>query len=134
IWAIVLGITVIIVVAFFAGYIPLQKRDALVRLETSEEAQALPRAEYITVGHSSAKLGLQLPGSIQAITEAPILARADGYLAHRMVDIGDRVKAGQALAEIAAPEIDAQVNQIKSALLQAQGALDQTLASLEQGQ
>jgi RND family efflux transporter MFP subunit len=133
IWAIVFVITAVLVVAFFTGYIPLQKRDALVRSETSEQSQALPRAEVLTVSRSSPKNGLQLPGSIQAITEAPILARADGYLAHRMVDIGDRVKAGQSLAEIAAPEIDQQVNQIKSALQQAQAALDQALASLEQG-
>ena len=41
---------------------------------------------------------LELPGNIQAITEAPILARADGYLKRRLADIGDRVRAGQVLA------------------------------------
>jgi RND family efflux transporter MFP subunit len=76
---------------------------------------------------------LDLPGNIQAITEAPILARADGYLEHRMVDIGDRVQAGQPLAEIAAPELDEQVRQVAAALQQARSALDQALANLEQG-
>src|SRR4051794_26175714 len=68
IWLIVLGVTALLGVAFFAGYMPLKKRDALVRSETSEQAQALPRAEVITVGRALGKSGLQLPGSIQAIT------------------------------------------------------------------
>ena len=37
-----------------------------------------------------------LPGTMQAVTEAPILARADGYLKRRLADIGDRVHAGPA--------------------------------------
>ena len=52
-----------------------------------------------------------MPGNIQAVTEAPILARADGYIKRRLVDIGDRVQAGQILAEIEAPELDQQVRQ-----------------------
>ena len=50
-----------------------------------------------------------------------------------MVDIGDRVQAGQPLAEIEAPELDEQVHQAKAALQQAQAALDQALANYEQG-
>ena len=40
--------------------------------------RALPRVEVFQVARASGKSMLQLPGSIQAITEAPILARADG--------------------------------------------------------
>ena len=74
-----------------------------------------------------------LPGSIQALTEAPVLARANGYIRKRYADIGDRVTAGQLLAEIEAPELDAQVKQAKSAARQAQSALEQALANLQQG-
>ena len=59
---------------------------------------------------------LQLPGNIQAITEAPILARANGYIKQRLVDIGDRVHAGQTLAIIEAPELDEQVRQAEANL------------------
>jgi RND family efflux transporter MFP subunit len=130
---IVLVLTVVIVVAFFAGYIPLQTRNTLVRREATEQAQALPRVDVIQVGRASGMSELDLPGNIQAITEAPILARADGYLQRRLVDIGDRVQAGQTLAEIAAPELDEQVRQVKAALQQSRAALDQALANLEQG-
>ena len=67
------------------------------------------------------------------MTEAPILARTDGYLRRRLVDIGDRVIAGQPLAEIEAPELDQQVLQAKANVQQAQAALDQALANEQQG-
>jgi RND family efflux transporter MFP subunit len=133
IWSIFLGVAVLIVVAFLAGYIPLQKRNALIRGEAAEQEQALPRVEVIQVGRSSHQTDLELPGNIQAVTEAPILARADGYIQRRMVDIGDRVKAGQPVAEIEAPEMDDQIRQAQANLQQARAALDQALANYDQG-
>ena len=130
---IVLVAIAITVAAFFAGYIPLKTRNTLIRTEAAFDANALPRVDVIKVGRASGSNDLDLPGNIQAVTEAPILARADGYLERRMVDIGDRVQAGQPLAEIAAPELDEQVRQLKAALQQAREALDQAQANLVQG-
>lgn len=130
---IVLVLTLAIVGAFFAGYIPLQKRQALIRSEARDLEQSLPRVEVIAVGRSSRQSELVLPGNIQAVTEAPILARADGYIRRRMVDIGDRVRAGQPVAEIEAPELDDQLRQAKASLQQAQAGLDQAQANLDQG-
>src|SRR5579862_4285724 len=115
-WALFLAIVAAIVFAFFAGYIPLQRRMAIVRSEAQEQEQEqnVPRVEVTPVGRSSNNSELQLPGNIQAITEAPILARADGYISKRQVDIGDRVRSGQPLAEIEAPELDQQVVQAKA--------------------
>lgn len=131
--AILLAAGVLIVIAFLAGYLPRQKRMTQIVAESREQAEALPRVDVVEVGRSAASSGLQVPGNIQAITEAPILARADGYLGRRFADIGDRVKAGQPLAEIEAPELDAQVRQAKANVQQAQAALGQALANLEQG-
>ena len=133
IWALFLGAIVLIVVAFFAGYIPLQKRNAVIDSLAEEHDQALPRVEVIEVGPSSKVSELQLPGNIEAVTEAPILARADGYISRRLVDIGDHVTAGQPLAEIEAPELDQQVLQAKANVTQAQAALDQAVANEAQG-
>jgi RND family efflux transporter MFP subunit len=132
-WSICLGVAVLIILGFFAGYIPLQRRQNLIRQQALEQEQALPRMEVIEVGLSSPKSELELPGNIQAITEAPILARANGYIKRRMADIGDRVSAGQPLAEIEAPEVDQQVSQAKASLEQARAALEQSLANYEQG-
>ena len=121
------------VVAFFAGYIPLQKRQAIIQSEAQQQEQALPVVQVIEVGRSSGSSQLELSGNIQAITEAPILARADGYIRTRLVDIGDKVRAGQTVAEIEAPEIDQQIRQARAALQQAQAGLDQATANHEQG-
>lgn len=134
IWSIFLGVVVLIAIAFFAGYVPLQKRNAVLAGETKELEQSLPRAEVIEVTRGTSSSELELPGNLQASTEAPILARADGYVKRRMVDIGDRVRAGQPLAEIEAPEVDRQIQQARANLQQAQAALDQAQANYEQGQ
>src|SRR5437016_1849618 len=106
IWAIFLAAIVLAVVAFFAGYLPLRKQGEIIAAESREQDRALPRVDVIEVTRASDKSAIELPGNIQAITEAPILARADGYVQRRLVDIGDHVRVGQPLAEIEAPEMD----------------------------
>ena len=67
------------------------------------------------------------PGTTEAFEQANIYARASGYIAKRNVDIGSRVKAGDLLVEIAAPEIEHQI-------AQAEGTLTQLRANLQQAQ
>lgn len=132
-WSLLLAAAVLITLAFVSGFVPLQKRNAELQAEASDLAQALPRVEVITVARAPSKSELQLPGSIQAVTEAPILARADGYVRRRLVDIGDRVHAAQPVAEIEAPELNQQVLQAKANLEQAQSSLEQAQANYQQG-
>jgi len=131
--ALLLFLVVLFVGAFFAGYIPLQRRETLVRQEADVRGNDLPHVEVMKIGRSSIQSELKLPGTLQAVTEAPILARADGYLKARYVDLGDKVKAGQPLAEIDAPELDQQIRQAEAAVAQAQASLEQAQANLEQG-
>jgi RND family efflux transporter MFP subunit len=63
---------------------------------------------------------LDLPGNTQPLIDAPIYARTSGYLKKWYADIGTRVHAGQALADIEAPEVDQQLMQAKSDLQTAQ--------------
>jgi multidrug efflux pump subunit AcrA (membrane-fusion protein) len=58
-------------------------------------------------------LVVSLPGTTSAFAAANIFARASGYVEQRNVDIGDRVKAGQLLATIVAPELDHQIAQAR---------------------
>jgi RND family efflux transporter MFP subunit len=129
----VFGLAILAVIAFLAGYIPLEHQKTLIDTEALEREQTLPRAKVMQVARSPQNSELELPGNIQAITEAPILARADGYVKRRLVDIGDRVKAGQPVAEIEAPELDEQVRQSQAALEQTKASLEQALANDEQG-
>jgi RND family efflux transporter MFP subunit len=61
-----------------------------------------------------------LPGNMQAWHEAPIYARTNGYLKDWVTDIGAPVKEGDLLAEIEAPEVDAQLHQAEADLATAQ--------------
>jgi RND family efflux transporter MFP subunit len=131
--ALLLGFLVLLAVAFLAGYLPLQKREAALRAEVGGQERGLPRLNVIHVGHESNQSEIKLPGTMQAVTEAPILARTDGYLTRRLADIGDHVRAGQVLAEIDAPELDQQIRQAEAAVGQAEAALEQAQANLEQG-
>ncbi len=121
------------IAAFFLGYIPHHRRDLQVIAEASEQGEALPDVTVVPATKASAIGELVLPGNIQAVTEAPILARAEGYVQRRYVDIGDRVTAGQLLAEIDAPDLDQQVRQAQAAVVQAQSDLERANAALEQG-
>lgn len=66
---------------------------------------------------------LVLPGNMQAFTDSPIYARTNGYLKRWYADIGARVKTGQLLAEIDAPEVDAQLQQARADLETSQANL-----------
>ncbi len=123
----------LIIAGFFAGYTPRKRRQAVLAAESKADSQALPVVTVAPVARSAAKTELILPGNIQAVTEAPVLARASGYLARRNVDIGDRVTAGQPLAQIEAPELDQQIRQAKAAVEQAGNAIAQAEAALKQG-
>ncbi len=119
--------------AFFTGYIPHHQRDMQVIAESNAQAEALPDAAVVTAKRGAVMGELVLPGNIQAVTEAPILARADGYVKRRLADIGDHVAAGQLLAEVEAPDLDQQVRQAQAAVEQAQADLARANAALEQG-
>ena len=132
--AIAAVLLILIVAGFFAGYLPRQRRETVLAAEASQEAQSIPTVTVAPVRRSDGRDLLVLPGSIQAVTEAPVLARASGYLRKRMVDIGDRVREGQALAEIEAPELQQQINQAKASMAQARSTVEQAEAALKQGQ
>ncbi len=132
-WLMAFTIVLIIAAAFFAGYIPRAHRETLIGAEAAAQEQALPVVSVVRVARSASNSELELPGNIEAVTEAPILARADGYIKKRYVDIGDRVTEGQLLAELEAPELDQQVQQARASLQQAQAALEQSTANYEQG-
>ena len=69
-------------------------------------------------------VSLQLPGQLQAYTEAPIYAQTSGYLHAWYFDIGAKVKANDILGQIDTPEVDQELAQAKAQLQVAQSALD----------
>ena len=131
---VVLLLLALAVAGYFFGYAPRQHREQVLAAESRTSSQSLIEVNVAEVKRSGLQTSLVLPGSIEAVTEAPVLARASGYIVKRLVDIGDRVAAGQVLAEIEAPEIEKQIVQAKAQDDQASSAIQQAQANLVQGQ
>jgi RND family efflux transporter MFP subunit len=90
------------------------------RLHDLTEAQAAPVVALVTPASVKNDAGLDLPGRLQAYIQAPIYARVPGYLKSWKHDIGDKVKAGDVLAEIDTPDLDQQLMQARADLNVAQ--------------
>jgi RND family efflux transporter MFP subunit len=90
------------------------------RLHDLTEAQAAAVVALVTPTSVKNDAGLDLPGRLQAYIQAPIYARVPGYLKSWKHDIGDKVKAGDVLAEIDTPDLDQQLMQARADLSVAQ--------------
>ncbi|MEH1805917.1 efflux RND transporter periplasmic adaptor subunit [Nostoc sp.] len=95
-----------------------------------KEASTLTSVNVITPRRATGATKVELPGSVVAQNQTTIYARSTGYLRRWYADIGDRVRAGQLLAEIDSPDTDQQVLQAKAELVQAQANVSQTRANL----
>src|ERR1700730_14444885 len=99
-------------------------------MDTAEQqANFVPNVRVEQVAQRHGNVHVSLPGTTLAFEAANIYARASGYVLKRYVDIGDRVKAGQLLAEITAPEVEAQVAQYQNSLQQLEHTTQQNEAN-----
>jgi RND family efflux transporter MFP subunit len=73
------------------------------------------------------------PGTVLGYVQANIFARATGYVSKRNVDIGSKVRTGDVLAIIAAPDLDQQLDQARAQLVQMRAAVEQAKALVELG-
>ena len=133
---IVIGLVLLLVLGamFLAGYLPRLNREKGIDREAQNEESSLPIVNVVAVKRSPSNSELQLPGNINPLTEAFIYARASGYVKRRLADIGDRVRAGQVLAIIEAPDLDQQVTQARAGVAQSRAGFGQTQAALAQTQ
>jgi RND family efflux transporter MFP subunit len=99
------------------GFGPRLRRERELLAAAAEVSASKPRITVVTARAATPTAERVLPGSSQPLLEAAIYARTTGYLKSRQVDIGDRVHEGDLLADIAAPEIDAQLDQARATLL-----------------
>jgi RND family efflux transporter MFP subunit len=114
-----------------AGFVPRLRRERELLAAAAEVSSAKPRVTVVTARAATPTAERVLPGSSQPLLEAAIYARTTGYLKNRRVDIGDHVKEGDLLAEISAPEIDAQLDQARATLLLTRANLTRDQANEE---
>ena len=113
------------------GYYSRQRE---VMATAEQERDFVPSLRVATVAASSPVVSVTLPATTAAFTQANIYARATGFIGKRYVDIGDRVKQGELLAQLAVPEVDDQISQNEATLNQYKSALEQAQASLRLAQ
>src|SRR5215469_1847264 len=106
------GWVVAIVVALIATAGLVLARELWIGRQTSaleQEQHAGPHVLVSSVQHMPATRQLKLPATIRGFDETDIYAKVPGYLKTIKVDKGDRIRAGQLLAELTSPELDQQV-------------------------
>jgi membrane fusion protein, multidrug efflux system len=92
------------------------------RVQNSKElatAAAVAGKTTVTVvepTQTSSAPELVLPGNVAANQMTSIYSRVDGYLKKWYVDIGDHVQQGQVLADVEAPQIDADLRMAQAQL------------------
>jgi len=114
---------VVVVVAFIIIWGISSRKQANAQLAQETQDLAVPTVSVIHPKPGTPQQELILPGDMQPFTDAPIFARTSGYLKNWSVDIGAKVKAGQLLAEIDAPEVDQQLQQARADLATAEANL-----------
>ena len=88
----------------------LQRHSHEAEVAQWTQDQAIPTVTLISPKQGVAGQHLALPGTVQAWYEAPIYARVSGYLKNWYFDFGAHVNKGDLLAEIDAPDLDAQLS------------------------
>lgn len=114
-----------------SGITTRQTADA--RLTEWTEKRAIAVVNVAPPGTKTARSTLDLPGRLDAYEQAQLYARVSGYLRDWKADIGTRVKAGQVLADIDAPDLDQQLVQATADLASAQANLVLAKANLQRG-
>jgi len=127
----VLSTLVALVALFLVGMFPRWRANAAL---TSAVRDQRPTVSVVTTQKPDGAANLVLPGSTQAIQEAAIYARTNGYVGKWYTDIGAKVEAGDLLAEIETPEIDQELNQARAAAQQAAANSELARATLKRWQ
>jgi RND family efflux transporter MFP subunit len=112
----------------------MSRKMADARLSQWTEDQAVPVVAVATPDTRGRRTTIDLPGRLEAYSQAQIFARVSGYIKDWKADIGTPVKAGQLLAEIDAPDLDQQIMQAQADLTSAEANAGLSKVTLERGQ
>ncbi len=106
------------------------REDSDTKLKEWTDNQAIPTVAVVLPDGKVLNATIDLPGRLEAYYRAPIFARVSGYLKSWSADIGAKVKAGQVIAEIEAPDLDQQLLQARADLASAEASAKLSEATL----
>jgi RND family efflux transporter MFP subunit len=123
------GTAGLLLILFAIGLWPRWNAMRAAQADVSAEQAAV--VVYVVAERGKGKHNLSLPAGIRAFQEATLYARTNGYLKRWHVDIGDRVRAGQVLAEIEAPEADRELEEARAKVAQVSASLELARSTAE---
>src|ERR1700738_832342 len=126
IFAVVAGIVALLVVVTGIR----AREDSSAKLREWTDNQAIPTVAVVLPDARVLNATIDLPGRLEAYYRAPIFARVSGYLKSWSADIGAKVKAGEVIAEIEAPDLDQQLLQARADLASQQASAKLSEATL----
>jgi multidrug efflux pump subunit AcrA (membrane-fusion protein) len=131
-----LGFVVLAAVSGFVAFGVWTKsgRDAEAEAVLQTRLNAIPIVRTMIAKAEDTPRTIELTGNMAAFDSATLFARATGYISTRNVDIGSKVRRGDVLAVIAAPDLDQQLLQAKAQLEQFAAAVQQSQANADLGQ
>lgn len=109
-----LPVLLLLIAVGIAAWGIASRLNARTNLREQAAGAAVVHVQTIKPQRGGEAVPLVLPATVEPWAEAAILARTNGYLKRWYVDIGSVVKAGQLLAEIETPEVDAQLQQAQA--------------------
>jgi RND family efflux transporter MFP subunit len=118
-WAVIAAL--IIVLALCAAIVPRILHGRALMRQTAE--LALTTVVAVSPEPGKAQGAIPIPAEVEPWTDAPIYARASGYLKRWTADIGAQVKQGELLAEIETPELDQELDRTRHELSEAEASL-----------
>jgi RND family efflux transporter MFP subunit len=119
-WIIAISVLVAMAVLFVLGFVVRHER-IVKREKMAEEEQDKKLVVLVVKPKQTQKAyDLTLPADVRAFASTSLYARTNGFLASWKADINDRVKKGDVIAVISAPDTDADLEQAKAELSQQQ--------------
>ena len=125
------GVLVLLIAGLLVGLWQHYGRYSQAMATAAEQRDFVPLVRVEEVRASDDVMLVALPATTLGFEKANIYGRASGYITKRLVDIGSRVKTGDLLVEVTAPELDHQIAQAEATVAQVKATLAQTEANRE---
>ena len=109
-------ILAVVVAVLCALWLMHGRRDDTNAAKSGPDDEA-PAAAVAAVMRAPAERSITIPGVFTAYQDILVHARVSGYVKDIFVDIGDKVHTGEVLAILDIPELNAQVNAAKAAIV-----------------
>ncbi len=123
------GVLVLLIASLVVGLWQHYGRYSQAMATAAQQRDFVPLVRVQEVRASDHIMLATLPATTLGFETANIYGRASGYITKRLVDIGSRVKAGDLLVEITAPELDHQIAQAEATVAQVKATLAQAEAN-----